>query len=324
MLVSKKIFPISNEKGLANRLESYALAFSISQLLGHKVCLQWPEQDVLEIDGIVCKKPNFFQRHFSHRFYKTEDFCKSLANKKWIILKTIGRSHPELLDSYNQAGQHVHLKKEISQQLKTWMNSLSDRPLVGVHLRRGDFHSKDEGSYNLVGAKDALVAVPMGWVLKTMRNIKAAIPDVRFLICTNGDEKFIEQFRKEFDIVTTDQVFQSMEADFLNKYHVCERHPAIDLFSLACCSNVIGQPVSSYTHWSTHVLNKDSSYKNRLIIPPNGLTPEKYGALIPHFEGSTHNDYIQYCMSENQPGEKLVEIEDFSKLAAKVDTAWLR
>jgi hypothetical protein len=138
------------------------------------------------------------------------------------------------------------------------LRKIGPRPVVGVHLRRGDFPLCCEEVYDL--HQTMLSAVPLWWHEWMMRAIVRRQPSVRFLLCHNGASDAAAQLKKEFEVV---------EVPLPNPYkrptgHQSAHHPVADLFALACCPVILATPVSSFSHYAANVLGDAAT----CLLPP--------------------------------------------------------
>lgn len=317
-MLDKKVFGL-NKKGIGNRLEAFALAFAIHRRYGHTVVLDWPEFDLLRIEGSERGTCWFWPRRFGHRLYRVEDFSDELARHRWVILKTMGRTHPLTTPYYLEAARCLRLHRLAAQKLKDFLAQNAPAGLIGVHLRRGDIAEASDTVYDLSSGR--YQAVPLWWYESTMTRLTEAFPGVRFLLCSNADSATLDGLRGRFSIVTTEGLGLLPPA---GNIHGSRTHPAVDLFALACCAIVVGQPFSSYTHWAAGVLRTAWSHRDHtLLLAPNGVSHDRYACVSPAYEGPTFSQALHWTGLAQQPGQRFEMPADFSKLAPRIETAWL-
>ncbi len=200
-MLGKNVFGL-NQKGIGNRLEAFALAFAIHRRYGHTVVLDWPEFDLLRIEGSERGTYCFWPRRFGHRLYRVEDFSDELARHRWIILKTMGRTHPLTTPHYLEAARCLRLHRLAAQKIKELLAQNAAAALIGVHLRRGDVTEAGDVVYDLSSGQ--YQAVPLWWYEAILTRLAEAFPDVHFLLSSNADSATLDRLRGRFPIVTTE------------------------------------------------------------------------------------------------------------------------
>ena len=103
-------------------------------------------------------------------------------------------------------------------------------------------------------------AVPDWWYAHVMGAIRRAFPDVVFFIACTGsldDYPWLKEF-DAFDLPT------SFPYGYKGPSHMARRHPASDLFALACCNVIVGTPCSTFTHYAADMLGDPTT----VLVPP--------------------------------------------------------
>jgi hypothetical protein len=259
MIEFKKRIYIENCCGLCNRLEMFVLASAIQRAHGHQIFLGWPELDVLRIEGTRRGTPGLLGRWGAVRLRACDlEAFEKLAGRNHIILRGLGGPAEKMAPIHLESVSKIHLRAPLAEAISAFFRELGPRPVVGVHLRQGDFRLLSEDAYDLNQAW--LSAVPLWWHEWVMDAIVQRQPDVRFLVCQTKAEQAVATLRKNFEIV---------ELPIGNPYrgdpgHRSSKHPVGELFALACCPVVLATPVSSFSHYAANVLGG----KSVCLMPP--------------------------------------------------------
>jgi hypothetical protein len=217
-----------------------------------------------------------------------------------------------MADVHNEAVSRFSLCPPLAEQIAAVFQRLGSRPVVGVHLRRGDFPLLSEEVYDLHQA--LLSAVPLWWHEWVMNAIVRHQPDVCFLICHNGKTEAVTLLKKNFDVI---------EMPIANPYHNdpkhrSKHHPVADLFALACCPVIMGTPVSSFSHYAANVLGNEST----CLLPPPRMTRGEPAIVRIRAHKCILNYWIRACLHEgNEPLAPSFETIELDRLA---DFQWLR
>jgi hypothetical protein len=254
----KRVF-ITEYVGLSTRLEALAMAFLISEYFGHEVCIDWHELDALNVVGARRRGRGLLGRidSLKLRNYSAASF-HAVARHRNVVLRTHeGPRH--LLDKlYLPTARRVKLRPDLIETIRATFAPYAGRPLVGVHIRRGDFPLVSNETFDVNATE--WPAVPDWWYTHVMALIRRAIPDVAFFVaCTGSLADY--PFLKEFDMFDLPTAFTY---GYKGPSHMALRHPAADLFALACCRVVIGTPCSTFSHYAADMLGEPST----LLLPP--------------------------------------------------------
>jgi hypothetical protein len=263
MIALRKRVYIDNCAGMCNRLEIYVLAYAIRRAFGHEIVLGWPELDALRIEGTRRGNPGLWGRWGAVRVrICSEELFRSLARRRKIILRGVAGPEETRQSVYREATSKVSLQPALANIVAETFKKTGNRPVVGIHLRQGDYPLLDNDIYDLRQA--TLCAVPVWWHEWIMRAIVKRQPDTCFLLCHNGSPEPAALLKKNFDII---------ELPIRNTYqksvgHQSVHHPVADLFALACCPVVLATPVSSFSHYAVNVLGPESI----CLLPPPQMT----------------------------------------------------
>jgi len=255
----KKVF-ITEYVGLSTRLEALAMAFMISEYFGHEVCLDWRELDALHVVGARRRGRGLLGRLNSVKLLgdASEGFDR-IRNHANVNLRTHHGPRHLLRKLYLPTAQRVKLRPDLIAVIRDTFSRYENRPLVGVHIRRGDFPLISPDMFDV----NAFVwpAVPDWWYEHVMRQIQQAVPNVAFFVSCSGSLDAFPNLQKNFDIF--DMPAESPYTHF-GAGHVSARHPAADLFALGCCDTLIGSPCSTFTHYAANMLGRPT----QIFVPP--------------------------------------------------------
>ncbi len=258
---ARKVF-VGDFAGLANRLEALNIAFAIRARGGHEIVLDWPELDRLDVAETRPGRLPAWRRLLRHkpREIATDADLDRAARAGTVDLKVFYGDAPALDRLYREMVARVRLRREAANEVAAAMRGAT--PVVGVHVRRGDFPGADAERYTAASGRH--VAVPMWWYVAMMDRYAAAYPGVRFFVSMNGRLADVPALAARGDVFS----LEGRGSPSRRAGHAADVHPADDLFALACCSVVLATPMSSFSHWAASVLGGPSA----AIIPAEGAT----------------------------------------------------
>lgn len=298
--------------GISNRLETLPLAFAIREAFGHRIVLDWHELDSFSVADTTRGRVRLLARLGAQRIRHCDRaLFDSLAGQKIILRSLDGPS--ELLDPiYLKTAQRLRLTAPLRDAVKATFARVAGRPLVGVHVRHGDFLLADENVYR----NDLeFPAVPFWWYAQTMRDIQRVQPDVVFFLsCTGDPVRFADQL-KGLEVLTLDA---PSHYGYKGKDHDSAVNPVADIFALACCPILLATPISGFSHWAANALGPPTD----CLLPLPGATREHatrgllrmHGARLPRWRAAARTGAEIISL-----GERFGDI-DFSR---SVDTEWL-
>jgi len=301
--------------GITNRLETLPLAFAIQKAYGHDIILDWRELDSFSVDGTRRGKVTFLTKPGAVRVRNCDEALFSRLAGKKILLRSLD-GPPERLDPiYMEVAARIHLKEHLASEVRAMFAAVSGRPVVGIHIRHGDFRLGDPSVYTIDPPE--WPAVPIWWYEQAMAALVARNKDICFFLSCTNDPDSHGTLTKNFDIIT---VPVESHYGYKNKgtEHPSTVNPVADLFALACCPVVLATPVSGYSHWATNALGIPAT----CIVPLPGATEANplmgavriYGSRLPRWRaaGRTGSDVTPLSRDLN-------EID----ITLGAETAWL-
>ena len=266
--------------GISNRFETLPIAFAIRKAYGHKIILDWHELDSFSVDDTQRGKVRIIARMGAQRIRNCDRaLFETLADKKIILRSLDGPS--EFLDPiYLETARKIHLAEHLVSSVKRCFTPYIDRPIVGVHIRQGDYRLVCEDRYEIAG--EEWPAIPLWWYQKLMALIVKKQPDVCFFLSSTGDPATYLSLHENFDVFTLDV---ASPYAYKGSGHFSSINPIADLFALACTPIMLATPISGYSHWAANVLGEPCT----CIVPIPGATPdnpksgrvELYGKRLP-------------------------------------------
>jgi hypothetical protein len=252
--------------GISNRLETLPMAFAIRKAYGHKIILDWHELDSFSVDDTQRGKVGILARLGALRIRNCDrTFFDTLADKKILLRSLNGPS--ELLDPiYLETASKIHLAAHLATSIKQCFAPYLDRPVVGVHIRQGDFRLASEDRYEIAG--EEWPAIPLWWYQKLMASIVKRQPDTCFFLSCTGDPSTYLPLHQNFDVFTLD--IASPYNAHKGADHFSSINPVADIFALACTPIMLATPISGYSHWAANVLGEPTT----CIVPIPGATPD--------------------------------------------------
>ena len=258
-MVKKRVF-ITEYVGLSTRLEALAMAFMISDRFGHEVCIDWRELDALSVQGARVRGRGLLGRLNSLKLLgDASNAFERIAEYSNINLRTHNGPRQLLEKYYLPTARRVKLRADLAAIIRETFARYAQRPLVGVHIRRGDFALVNEQAFDVNA--HVWPAVPDWWYEHVMGQIQSAVPDVAFFVSCSGSLAEFANLRNNFDVF---DLPAGSPYGYKKEGHHSLRHPAADLFALGCCKTVIGSTCSTFTHYAANMLGVPTT----VLLPP--------------------------------------------------------
>src|SRR5687767_1963223 len=125
--------------GISNRLETLPLAFAIRGAYGHDIILDWHELDSFSVKDAVRGRMSVFAKLGALRVRNCDRALFDTLGGRKIILRSLD-GPAELLDPiYLEVARKVKLAPGLARDIVDTFARLRGRPLVGVHIRHGDY-----------------------------------------------------------------------------------------------------------------------------------------------------------------------------------------
>lgn len=246
--------------GLSTRLETLALAFVISETYGHEVCLDWSELDSFQVVGARREGLVLTGRWGALRMreYSDELFARIKDHRK-VILRT-HEGPPHLLEpAYIPTARRLRLRPDYAQTIRDVFGRHANRPVVGVHIRRGDFDLTEEEVFD--ANRVEWPATPTWWYEFALGKIAAAHKDAAFFLSCTGDSDVFAALKRNFDVF---ELPIPSPYGYKGAGHGSRCHPMADLFALGCCRLVVASSCSTFSHYAAHALGEPAT----CLIPP--------------------------------------------------------
>lgn len=246
--------------GLANRLDSLMLAFAIQGRFGHEIWLDWQELDALAVAGTQTGSPGFLGRWGALRLRScpSEVFVGLSAHRR-ILLRTYEGPAAELDPLLQSTLKRISLRAWVVEEIQAVFRAAEARPVVGVHIRRGDYPLGDKDTYDVLCRKHP--AVPLWWYQEAMQQILHWQPEAIFYVSCSGLGNEADDLRQRFPTLRakTRDGYHRRRAG-----HEAVSHPVVDLFALACCPVLLATPLSSFSHYAANLLGPSAA----CLLPP--------------------------------------------------------
>ena len=253
---------------LGNQLFQYAALFSLAKHRGYEYGI--PNLENSEWHGQKCLLREF---DLTAQIIDTRPSKVYMEPDPWNYDPNFFRLQDNIdLYGYFQSTFYFgDLVKEIREELtpsekhlsrsKEWRKTLGERPVVSVHLRRGDncdWTDNEEAKQTAYGPSEELDPNSfMGKYLKNAFDVFSDLEDPLFVIFTGGsrsgdDTWDIEWCKRQF---TGDEFFVASSNDELS-----------DFCNIMSCDHNIISPISSFGWWAAF-LNKNES--KQVVAPEN-------------------------------------------------------
>jgi len=297
--------------GISNRLETLPLAFAIRKAYGHDIILDWHELDSFSVADTARGKVRVLAKLGALRVHNCDRALFDTLGGRKIILRSLN-GPGELLDPiYLDVARKVKLAPELARDIAETFARFRGRPVVGVHIRHGDYELENEDVYRV---DREWPAVPTWWYALTMQAIKRVQPDLVFFLSGTGDPSAHSELQG-FETITLNL---GSHYYYKGEGHGSRVNPIADLFALACCPVILATPLSGYSHWAANALGPPSD----CIVPLPGATREDprralvrmHGARLPRWRATARNGTDSLPLSA-----------DFSglDLGRRADSSWL-
>lgn len=300
--------------GISNRLEALPYAFAIRKAYGHDIVLDWHELDDFSVEDTQRGKVRFLARMGAVRVRdnNAEALFDTLRGRK-VILRALEGPEDKLSPVYLETARKLRLAPSLAASIRTSFSRYAGRPVVGVHIRQGDYQLVNEARYDIVGQE--WPAVPVWWYQQQMERIHARQPDVAFFLACTGDPAAFREMHEKFDVFSLET---ASPYDYKGPDHHSTVNPVADLFALACCPVLLATPISGYSHWAANALGPASD----AIVPVPGATRDAplagllrlYGQRLTRWRAAGREG------SDIQPLDARLTGVDFARMA---ETSWL-
>jgi len=258
--LKKRVF-VTEYVGLGTRLEALAMAFMISDYFGHEVCIDWRDVDALNIVGATFRRRGMLGRIDSIKL--REDLPSAnfhrIARHTNVNLRTHQGPRHLLERYYLPTARRVKLRPDLIDAIRAGFAPYADRPLVGVHIRRGDFPLMSESEFDVNAA--VWPAVPDWWYEHVMGEIQKAVPEVAFYVSCSGSLDDFPHLAQRFPVF---EIATESPYGYKGPTHHSKRHPAADLFALGCCSTLVATTCSTFSHYAANMLGEPTT----VLLPP--------------------------------------------------------
>ncbi|WP_281184617.1 hypothetical protein [Trichlorobacter lovleyi] len=301
--------------GITNRLETLPLAFAIQKEYGHEIILDWRELDSFEVEGTRQGRVTWLTKLGAERVRNCDEAVFVGLRGKKILLRSLDGPPQRLDPIYMQIPSKLHLKQQLADDIRSTFAQVAERPVVGLHIRHGDFQVVDPESYSITGYE--WPAVPIWWYEKTMEALVRKNKDICFFLSCTGDPDSHGALTKNFDVLTLPVGSHYGYKNDSND-HRSTVNPVADLFALACCPVVLATPISCYSHWAANVLGIPAT----CILPIPGATKDCPQAGKVNIFGSRLPRWHQVCRfgaEVTMMDNNFIDIE----LIHGADTSWL-
>lgn len=252
---------ITNFAGLGNRLEVLTLARALQEAYGGEILLDWPELDALRVPFAKFGRPPLLDRWRARRVRNCDEAqFAALREESAVLLRGLHGPPDRLRALYLRTLSELRLRRDLKDAIERMFQSVSARPVVGVHLRRGDF-AASTGNYDTTASRPAL---PMDWVEAALRRCLEFWRDCVFFVSSTGSQEDYAPLERNFDLFLV-----PVKNPYAPRWegHGAPVHPVADLFALACCDVVVATPLSSFSHIACNALGPAAT----CLVPPQRM-----------------------------------------------------
>ncbi|MCR2745792.1 hypothetical protein [Limnobacter parvus] len=248
--------------GISNRLEALPLAFAIQKQYGHEIILDWSELDSFSVEGTRQAKIKPWHKLGARRLRDCSLSEFRELSKENVICRSLDGPSEYLDQVYLEVAARVKAATFVVDGIVSAFEKHSHRPVIGVHVRQGDYQLVEDAVYSI---NTQYPAVPVWWYYEAMHKAREIQPNAIFFLAHNGSANTLARLFDEFDVFQLD--LQS-PYKYKGTDHASRVNPVADLFALACCPTLLATPFSGYSHWAANVLGKPTT----AIVPVPGCT----------------------------------------------------
>jgi len=298
--------------GISNRLEVLPLAFAIRKAYGHEIILDWHELDSFSVADTTRGKVRLLARIGALRVRHCDEALFATLGGRKIILRSLDGPAALLDPIYLETAAKLKLAPHLAQAIRQAFARFRGRPVIGVHIRQGDYELVDDECYEIT---KEWPAVPVWWYQRMMADIVKLRPDACFFLSCTGDPASFRELHERFEVFTLD--LPSPYA-YKGPDHRSSVNPVADLFALACCPVLLATPISGYSHWAANALGPPST----CIVPRPGATRvaplagviRLYGKRLPRWRAAGRTGSDTEHVSADLEGVALTQ---------EANTSWL-
>ncbi|MEI7809535.1 MAG: hypothetical protein WCJ07_13740, partial [Verrucomicrobiota bacterium] len=283
---------IPNFAGLCNRLEALMLARTLQAAYGGEIQLDWPELDALQVPFGQPGRPFWWKRRWGMKRLRNCDEAQFVAagNLTSVELRGLHGPHERIRTIYLPTAGELRLRRDLKTAIEHMFQAIENRPVVGIHLRRGDFVAvTGDFDTTLPGPSQML---PIEWVEAAMQQCLAFWPSCVFFVSASQAEADCARLRRNFNLI---QLPVENPYELSTPGHCASTHPVGDLFALACCQVIIATPISSFSHFAANALGP----RTTCIIPPQKMRPGEKPLCRVDMYGQLLSDWIRVFRQPN-------------------------
>ncbi|MBP2684304.1 MAG: hypothetical protein H6Q79_2343, partial [Deltaproteobacteria bacterium] len=166
--------------GVSNKLETLPMAFAIRKAFGHEIVLDWPELDSFRVEDTRRGSVRILARIGAIRVRCCDDRLFNSLRRKKIILRSLDGPAYRLDPIYMEVASRIHLDPGLSGRVRSAFDAFGERPVVGIHLRHGDYGLSPGEVYDCLRVE--WPAVPLWWYEHVMGAIVRKRKDVAFFL----------------------------------------------------------------------------------------------------------------------------------------------
>jgi hypothetical protein len=306
---------ISDFIGLGNRLEALAFAYTIRDHFGHEIVLDWPELNSFSVQGARRGSMRPWHRLNAIKLRDCDAATfESLGRYRNIAQRGLtGAPVEEVARAAKRVAGDLRLDARLAQAVRALFAEAEDqgRPVVGLHLRRGDFEGADLPVFD---TSRRYAAVPDWWFQWAMEQICALRPETLFYVAGTGDPAALPWLAK-FDCLF---LREKGRYTYKGPTHASVADPVGELFALACCPTILATPASSFAHWAANIIGSPAQ-----IFLPRAMTRQAAPEMVQVTEKcAVFADWV--TATRTRPSAVPVRLENISGWAQAPRTDWIK
>ncbi len=261
-------------------------AYAIRRKHGHAVLVDWPEMPFMKLPMVRNGRPGWWRRLSSYHLLQDEHELAQLGRYRTIDIRGMSSiSYPLIEQEIQAQGSRIGPTRSLAQSMAAVLAGLQGKPVVGIHVRQGDFIAGGDNNYRAQDGRHT--RVPAWWYQYIMDQLVTAIPGVIFLWCINGEQSPMQALIDTHHGLVCDFAF---DFELPRPGHKSQSNPVADLFALASCSLILGTPASSFSHWAASNLGPSST----VISPTLAMGRESPAFRLSTFRHRPLGDWVHF------------------------------
>ncbi len=199
MVLEKLVF-VGRKNGLCNRLEMLMAAYAFRRRYGHSVTVDWPDATLMSLPLVRLGAPQWWRRLTGYGIALDSCDLDAIGRRLTVDVRSISSISGTMTElEIRELGALIKPADALAREMHEALLPVLEKPVVGVHIRQGDFVSGDDQGYRAIDGRHT--RLPIWWYEWMMARIAAEVPEVVFLLCVSGEAKPLQSLMDTFNCV---------------------------------------------------------------------------------------------------------------------------